>query len=93
MMLYLYVRQNQWIVATLLTAVALTVSFCLIYQDMWRPREEESVKANAIKISGVAGLLRWLASFVPWVVMLVIAGSVVYTVLHVLKAAAHPPNW
>lgn len=93
MMLYLYVRQNQWIVATLLAGTAVMILLCLIYHDMWRARGEESVKANTIKITGVASLLRWLASFVPWAVMLVVGGSVVYTILHVLAAATRPPNW
>ncbi|MBJ6726093.1 hypothetical protein [Geomesophilobacter sediminis] len=93
MMLYLYVRQNQWIVVTILTGVSLMILMCLIYHDMWRARGEESVKANTIRITGIIPLLRWLGSFVPWAVLLVFAGDLAYTILHVLMAASQPPNW
>jgi len=93
MMLYLYVQQHQWIAATLLAGVALTLVFCLVYQDMWRPREEESQTANSMKITGIGSFLRWVLSFTPWAVILVLIVSIAYTITQIIQAASRPPNW
>lgn len=92
MMLYLYVQQNRWIVEALMIGGALTLLFCLTYHDMWRPRQDESEKESAIKITGVGSFLRWVTSFAPWAVLLLVLVSLAYTAAHLL-AATRLPNW
>jgi TRAP-type mannitol/chloroaromatic compound transport system permease large subunit len=92
MMFYLYVLQNQWIAITLLSGVMLTLIFCLTYQSMWHPRgvEQESEK---VQIRGVRSLFKWLLSFVPWVVILLVLGSIAFTIATVVAKVMDPPNW
>jgi ABC-type multidrug transport system permease subunit len=92
MMLYLYVQQNQWIVTTLLVGVALMLLFCLTYHAMWHPRGVEQ-KSEQIKVKGPMSFLAWLLTFVPWVIVLVVVGSVLFTIATVISKAARPPNW
>ncbi|GFO54042.1 hypothetical protein GMSM_10490 [Geomonas sp. Red276] len=92
MMLYIYVQQNQWIVATLLAGIALALLFCLIYQAMWHPRGVEK-KAEEIEVTAPPNFFRWLLSFVPWVLILIVLGSAIFTIATVMSKSANPPNW
>jgi len=92
MMLYLYVLQNQWIVITLLSGVALTLLFCLAYQALWLPRGIEG-KSAQIKVKDFSSFLVWLRSFMPWVVILLVLASLSFTVFEILENASIPPNW
>jgi len=92
MMFNLYVLQNQWIVITLLCAVALMLLFCLIYAAMWRPREEEK-KSETIKVTGPISFGKAFLSVVPWVLVLLALGSAVFTVVMLALQAFRPPNW
>ena len=92
MMFYLYVLQNQWIIMTLLAAVALVLIFCLTYQAMWHPRGVEG-RSEQVKVTGPASFFVWLKSFVPWVIMLIVLGCVSFTVATVIAKAGSPPNW
>lgn len=92
MTFYLYVLQNQWIVITLLSAVALVLLFSLTYQAMWHPRGTEE-KSEKIGIRDFGSFLAWLLSFVPWVIILVVTGSVLFTIATVVAKSCTPPNW
>jgi Na+/melibiose symporter-like transporter len=92
MMLNLYVQQHQWIVATLLSGVALMLLFCLSYSAMWRPRDEEK-KSETIKAGGVRAFLRAFMSIVPWVLILLAMASASYTVVSLILRTCNPPNW
>jgi len=92
MIFNVYVRQNQWIVATLMAGAALVLLFGLTYWAMWRPREEES-RGEGIHIDSIRTFFRWTLSFMPWVLVLLIVGTVAYTVIHVVLAANTSPNW
>ena len=92
MMLYLYVQQNQWIVITVLSGVALMLLFCLTYQAMWLPRGEEG-KSQTVKVKDSASFFAWMKSFVPWVLIIFVLISVSFTILTVLSKAGRPPNW
>lgn len=94
MMLFsLYVQQNQWIVVALLWGGVLTMLTCLSYWAMWRPREMERGKEREIAVRGPVTFFRWLLTFMPWVLVLIIAGSGLYTVAHLFMAARTLPNW
>lgn len=91
-MLYLYVLQNQWVFTALLTGLALMLVMCLTYQAMWRPRHLEA-KAEKVPITGLRSFLSWLLSFMPWVLLLTIFGSVIFTVATLMAKSQYPPNW
>jgi Na+/melibiose symporter-like transporter len=92
MMLNLYVQQNQWIVATLLSGVALMLLFCLSYSAMWRPRDEEK-KSETIKATGMRTFFISFMSIVPWVLILLAMASASYTVVSLILRTCYPPNW
>jgi Na+/melibiose symporter-like transporter len=92
MMLNLYVQQHQWIVATLLSGVALMLLFCLSYSAMWRPRDEEK-KSETVKVTGVRAFLVSFMSIVPWVLILLAMASAFYTVVSLILRTCNPPNW
>lgn len=92
MMLYLYVQQNQWIVITLLSGIALTLLFCLTYQAMWLPRKIEG-RSEVIKVKDAKSFFAWLTSFIPWLLILLVLASVSYTIAEVAQNACLPPNW
>lgn len=93
MMLYLYVQQNQWIVTTLLVGVALMLIFCLTYQAMWHPRGTERKSGETAAAKRPQGFFPWLLSFVPWVIILIVLGTVTFTIATVASKACRPPNW
>jgi hypothetical protein len=92
MMLYLYVQQNQWIIITLMDALALVLVFCLTYHAMWLPRGVEG-KSETIKVRDIASFFTWLKSFVPWVIILLILTSIAFTIVRIALNACRPPNW
>jgi ABC-type multidrug transport system permease subunit len=92
MMLHLYVLQHQWIVITLLVAVALVLVFCLTYQAMWLPRGTEG-RSEHIEVKDVKSFFTWITQFMPWVLILVIIAAVAFTIVKVVENARIPPNW
>jgi hypothetical protein len=92
MTFYLYVLQNQWIFLALLSGAILTLLMCLTYQSMWHPRgiEQESHK---VEIKGVRSFFKWLLSFVPWLIILLVLESIVFTIATVVAKSLSPPNW
>lgn len=88
----LYVQQNQWVVVALLAGTGLVVLFWLVYRALWRPRAIEE-RAEEIRITGPIGFVRWLFSFMPMVLMLVVLLVTIYTITHLVWAAARLPNW
>ena len=93
MSFHLYVQQNRWIVVALLAGVVLLILFCLTYWAMWRPREEESRVDSQIRIVGPVSFFKWLLAFMPWPLMLLIIGTLVYGATHLLLAMTQLSNW
>ena len=89
----LYVQQNQWIVVTLLAGGALMLLTCLTYLAMWRPREEESKRESEIHVQGPISFFQWVLTFMPWPLVLIIVGTLVYGVAHTVMAMTQLPNW
>jgi ABC-type multidrug transport system permease subunit len=92
-MFNLYVQQNQWIVLALMAGIGLMLIFWLTYLAMWRPREDESIMANMIKITGINSFFRWVVSFFPWVLIVLVFISIMYTLAHTIAAIIVVPNW
>ena len=93
MMLYTYVQQNQWIVLALMVGLGLMLIFWLAYLAMWRPREDESIKAHVIRITGIRSFFRWLLTFFPWILIVLVIISILYTLAHTTAAIIAVPNW
>lgn len=92
LMLYLYVLQNQWLVIALLCGVALVLVTALTYQALWLPRGIEK-ESERIKVRGPASFLHWLRSFIPWVIILLFAACIAFTLLEIGWNHGIPPNW
>ena len=88
-----YVRQNQWLIVTLLAGVALMILFCLTYLAMWRPREGEGDKEPRSEGHVGANLLRMVLSVMPWPLLLIILITLVFGVIQTVMAMIHLPNW
>ena len=86
------IYQNQWLFGALFGGGALLLIFVLCYWAMWRPRKEEQ-EAERTEIGGVRAFLSWLIGTVPWVIILAIIGTAVYTLVHTGIAALETPNW
>ena len=92
LMLYLYVLQNQWLVIALCVGAALVLLTALTYQALWLPRGVEK-QSERIKVRGPASFLRWLRSFMPWVIILLFGVCIAFTLFEVTQNHATPPNW
>lgn len=86
------VHGNKWVFNTIFGGAALVAIFILTCWAMWRPREEEKQVAE-LKIDGVRSFGTWLVGVVPWAVILVALGTLVFSIVHTLIAAVNPPNW
>lgn len=93
MMFNLYVQQNQWLVVAVLTGTILAILVTLTYQALWRPRKLESEEEKQVAITGPASFFHWLFTFMPWVLVLIIIGTTLYTITHLHLAATTLPNW
>ncbi|WP_236014859.1 hypothetical protein [Geomonas anaerohicana] len=92
LMLYLYVLQNQWLVIALLAGAALVLLAALTYQALWLPRGVEK-QSETIKVRGPLNFLRWLRSFMPWVIIILFGVCIAFTLFEVTHNHAIPPNW
>ena len=52
--------------------LGLAILFCLTYWGMWRPREQERERESRIPIHGPVSFVRWILSFTPWVLVLIV---------------------
>ena len=93
MMFNLYVQQNQWIVVTLLG---------------WRGADDPLLPGILGNVASTGNgeqdgrpdyherpgtFFRWILSFMPWALILIIISSVIFSVTHLRAAATHLPNW
>ncbi|BCS54205.1 hypothetical protein [Geobacter sp. SVR] len=92
MMLNLYVQQHQWIVVALLSGAALVLLFWLNCTALWRPRQQEA-QAEKLRITGPVSFVRWLTSFMPWTIVLLIIACSAFTLLYLCSAGRHAPTW
>jgi uncharacterized iron-regulated membrane protein len=84
-MLQYSVVQNQWLILALFGGFALVLVSVLGYLALWRRRRPEA--------EGAAPFGRWLRSYLPWVLVVTYAATLVYAVVYVVLRAANPPNW
>lgn len=92
MMFSIFVQQNQWILLAIAAGLGLTVLTILTYFALWRSRQLEQ-EQEKIPIRGPISFFKWVLTFTPWVLILVITISVIYSITHLLMAATFLPNW
>jgi uncharacterized BrkB/YihY/UPF0761 family membrane protein len=85
-LLQLDVLQYQWLILTLLIALALVFAFLLSYLAAWR-REEEG---GAAPEGAPAAPQR---RRVPWILIILYVVVVAYAIIYVAMRADSPPNW
>jgi hypothetical protein len=93
-MLYFSVVQNQEILLALGAGAVVTLIIVLAYLEMWRPRDSDSDERTECPSEPPhESAIIWFLSFVPWIVMLVIAGAGIWGFLYTIDKILHPPNW
>jgi Na+/melibiose symporter-like transporter len=92
MMFNLFVQQNQWVLLALLAGVGLTVLTVLTYFALWRSRELEH-KEEEVRIRGPISFFKWVLTFTPWVLILLVTITLIYSITHIVMATMHTPNW
>jgi uncharacterized BrkB/YihY/UPF0761 family membrane protein len=76
--------QNLWMLMALLGGLALLLCVTLGYSAMWTERP-----AGDRLPSRHGGLLRR----VPWLLIVIYAASVVFSIAYVVAKSLRPPNW
>jgi hypothetical protein len=87
------VLQYRWLWAAILGGSALVMGFVLAYFAFWRQREATPIDESAGPTGKEPGVLAWLRSFVPWILIVVYVSFVIYAIAYTFAAAANPPNW
>lgn len=92
------VLQERWLMWALIGGSAVVLGFILAYLAIWRGRAAEG-QAPAAATSPAARALAqrsffgWVGSFVPWLLIVVIVGLLVYAVVYTISRMFYPPNW
>jgi hypothetical protein len=87
------VLQYRWLWASLLGGAALVLGFVLSYFAFWRQREATAIDESVSSAGAQPGVWAWVRSFVPWILIVVYVGFVIYAIAYTLAVAASPPNW
>ena len=87
-MFRLDVLQNQWLLLALGVGLVLVLCVGLFYLTLWKPRLDPLVASSA-----KPPVLKWIASFLPALLIVVYASIVVFIVVYTLAMVRHPPNW
>jgi heme/copper-type cytochrome/quinol oxidase subunit 2 len=88
----LELQRNSWSVIAIIAGIVLMIALSLLYEAMWRPREEESLKEQ-VQISGPRSFLIWFLGIFPWILILTFIVVIAYSITHILLAMVTPPNW
>lgn len=83
-MLRLNLLQNQWLFLALLGGLAVMALVMLAYIAVWRRRD---VSEQASHEYGVGRF------YLPWVLIVIIAGTTIWGLVYTYMAVRNPPNW
>ena len=87
-MFYSDVEQYQWLFAALVAGAAVALIVVLTYFPFWRRRTPVGEEP-----SGQAPLTLGLAKFVPWVLVLIVLGVLIFGVAYTVRSMVQTPNW
>jgi hypothetical protein len=82
-MFRLDVLQNQWLILALVGGLGLVFLVILLYRALWPGCRE--ARADAAPPPGHGRI--------PWFLIVVWVGMVVYGILYVIRQAMYPPTW
>jgi hypothetical protein len=82
-MFRLSVLQSQWLILALMGGLILTLGFIAAWLMMARPRSP-----SAQPVSGGRALLQWI----PWFILVLLVGIVVFQITYAIVLHFHPPN-
>jgi hypothetical protein len=89
-MFELNVLFNRHVILTIGAGLILVLAFFLSYLPMKRPRDPGTYQLDQ---SPRPSTWREAWSYVPWILILVYAGTFVYSVIDMMWSSAHPPNY
>jgi hypothetical protein len=94
-MFYNDVEQYQWLFAALVAGVAVALIVVLTYFPFWRKRTYAGKPPGGEEPSGEAPLplVQGLAKFVPWVLALIVLGTLIFGAAYTIRSISQTPNW
>lgn len=89
-MFNLYVLQNRQVILAVGTGLVLVLSFFLSYLPMKRARQPERYQSEESP-----GPFTWreVWSYMPWILILVYGGTLIYSIIDLTWKSMHPPNY
>lgn len=88
----LEILREKWADVAALAGIVLVITLALLYEALWKPREEERRKEQ-IPLTSIRGFFSWLLGIMPWILIVSIAVVAAYAVIHTIMAMLTPPNW
>jgi Na+/melibiose symporter-like transporter len=87
-MFYNDIEQYQWLFAAMVAGVGVALIVVLTYFPFWRRREGGGGEQAAS-----VPLTQGLAKFVPWVLVLIVLGVLIFGVAYTIRSISQTPNW
>jgi hypothetical protein len=87
-MFYNDIEQYQWLFAALVAGVAVALIVVLTYFPLWRKREV-AIQEQA---PGVPRTQRFV-KFVPWVLAMIVLGTLIFGVAYTIRSINQTPDW
>lgn len=67
------------------------LSMALWYLAVWRERGAE--KQAQVEITDLRTFAQWFQRAFPWVLILTLAGTILFSIIYPQLRAVYPPNW
>jgi hypothetical protein len=83
-------RQHWMFLSISLGAIAM-LSTVLWYLAVWRERGAE--KQARIEITSFSAFVRWFQLAFPWILILTMIGTILFSIIYPQVRAIYPPNW
>ena len=94
-MFYNDVEQYQWLFAALVAGVAVAMIVVLTYFPFWRKRAPAGELPGGGEPFGKAPqpLVQGMAKFIPWVLALIVLGTLIFGVAYTIRSINQTPDW